>query len=369
MRIIARSRFFRSAVIGLFFAGIGLSATAPQLTLFLVNDLGASLSLAGLYYLTNLAAPVAGYLIGRWSDRSADRLVLFRVCAVAGCVGWTVIAFAHAVWVPFLMSIVALSIGGAAMGQLFAACRDELSRHPTAADTRVLSVIRMAYTAGFVIGPVLGAWFGSLVGLRPVLLATAGCLLMQMVPLGRQRVPRFRRSEEGTSGRPAVAEAGPFALAAFTGLSVIAMAGDTIKFGYLPIYMDEQLGLPDSLRGAVIGLQPLLEFCLMPVAARFADRFSPIRVYAVGIALGAVADIAYATSHSLTGVIVGQVLVAGQWACVAGLGVVIAQSLYPSRVGTASGVFMSSVPIAGAIGGLVGGIGAAILVMLLAQSG
>ena len=269
-------------------------------------------------------------------------------------------------WRPFSPLIaVALSIGGAAMGQLFAACRDELSRHPTPADTRVLSVIRMAYTAGFVIGPVLGAWFGSLVGLRPVLLATAGCLLLQMLPLGRQRVPRFRRTDVTTEGaepsRPVVAEAGPVALFAFTGFSVIAMAGDTIKFGYLPIYMDQQLGLPDSLRGAVIGLQPLLEFCLMPVAARLADRFSPIRVYAVGIGLGVVADIAYATSDSLVGVIIGQVLVAGQWACVAGLGVVIAQSLYPSRVGTASGVFLSSVPIAGAVGGLVGGIGAATL--------
>jgi SET family sugar efflux transporter-like MFS transporter len=63
----------------------------------------------------------------------------------------------------------------------------------------------------------------------------------------------------------------------------------------------------------------------------------------------------------VAGVIAGQVLVAGQWGCVAGLGVVIAQDLYPSRVGTASGIFMSSVPIAGALGGAVGGLGAGAL--------
>lgn len=349
-------------MVGLFFSGIGLSATAPQLTLYLVNDLGASLSVAGLYYLTNLMAPVAGFLIGRLSDRSENRLVLYRICAVAGAIGWMINAFAHAIWVPFVVSICALSIAGGAMGQLFAACRDELNRNPTGADSRVISVVRMAYTAGFILGPVLGAWFGSLVGLRPVLLATAACLLLQIVPLGTQRVQRYRRVQEitdGGSAGPAAAETGPAALIIFSTLTVIAMAGDTIKFGYLPLYMDKNLGLPASLRGAVIGLQPLLEFCLMPVAGRLADRFGPLRVFAVGISLGAIADIAYATSTSVTGVIIGQILVAGQWGCVAGLGVVIAQDLYPSRVGTASGLFMSSVPIAGALGGLIGSIGAA----------
>src|SRR3954451_23267454 len=135
-RIVAGSRFFRAAVVSLLLSGIGLSATAPQLTIFLVSELGASLPVAGLYYLTNLAAPIAGYLIGRISDHRGNRLMLFRVCALAGAVGWTVIGLSRSVWVPFVMSIAALSIAGATMGQLFAACRDHLTRHPTGADNR-----------------------------------------------------------------------------------------------------------------------------------------------------------------------------------------------------------------------------------------
>ena len=61
---------------------------APQIALFLVHDLGASLTTAGLFYLTNLTAPVAGYLIGSRSDRTGRRLGLFRICAVAGFLGW-----------------------------------------------------------------------------------------------------------------------------------------------------------------------------------------------------------------------------------------------------------------------------------------
>jgi SET family sugar efflux transporter-like MFS transporter len=355
--VVLHSQFFRAAVIGLFFAGIGVSAVIPQLTLFLVEELGASLPLAGLYYLTNLAAPFAGYLIGRLSDRRQDRLTMYRVCALVGATGWVVIALAQSIWVPFVVSVLALSVGGAAMGQLFAACRDELSRRPTPADNQVIALVRMAFTAGWVIGPVLGSWFGSVFGLRAMVLATAAFVILQIVPLGLQRVPRFVRPVSATD--PARGPGSMLPLLIFMGFTVCAMAGDTIKFGYLPIYMDQQLHLSPFVRGAVIGLQPLLEFALMPIVARLADRFGALKVLPVGVAFGVVGNLAFATSDAALGLFVGQLLVAVQWACIGVLGVTIAQELYPERVATASGLWMSTIPIAGAVGGLVGGIGVA----------
>lgn len=53
--IVVRSRFYRSAFVALLIAGIGTSAATPQLTLFLVRELGTPLPVAGLYYVTNLA--------------------------------------------------------------------------------------------------------------------------------------------------------------------------------------------------------------------------------------------------------------------------------------------------------------------------
>jgi hypothetical protein len=68
---------------------MAMSAAIPQLTSFLVDELGASLPVAGLYSLTNLTAPLVGFAIGRVSDRRDDRLTLFRAGAVVemlGCV-------------------------------------------------------------------------------------------------------------------------------------------------------------------------------------------------------------------------------------------------------------------------------------------
>ena len=64
------SPLYRGATVAMFLSGLGFSAAAPQIASYLVNVLGASLTAAGLFYLTNLTAPVAGYLIGVRSDRN-----------------------------------------------------------------------------------------------------------------------------------------------------------------------------------------------------------------------------------------------------------------------------------------------------------
>ena len=358
LQIVLRSRFYRSAFLSLLIAGIGLSAATPQLTLFLVRELGTPLPLAGLYYVTNLAAPVAGYLVGRWSDRTQDRLLWFRVCTVIGTAGWLAMAAANTVWLPFVISTVALSIAGGSMAQLFAACRDELSRHPTKAENRVVATIRMAFTVGWILGPVLGSWFGGVFGLRALLVATATCVFAALIPLGRQRVERYKvvippRPES----RRRIDHMMP--LLTFTAICILAMTGDTIKFGYLPIYMAEQLHISDSVRGVVIGIQPLLELLLLPVVARLADRFGALRIMTAGTVLGLAGNLAYATSTSVAGLLLGQALTAGVWACVGALGVSIAQHLYPEGVATASGIYLSSIAVSSAIGGTIGGIGVA----------
>ncbi|GAA0937378.1 hypothetical protein GCM10009554_25610 [Kribbella koreensis] len=357
--IVFGSKVYRASFLALLIAGIGMSAATPQLTLFLVRELHTPLPVAGLYYVTNLAAPVAGYLVGRLSDRTPERLLWFRICALVGTVGWLAMAAANTVWLPFVISAVALSVSGGSMAQLFAACRDELSRHPTKADNRVVATVRMAFVIGWMIGPVAGSWFGGEFGLRALLVATATCVFAQMIPLGRQRVERYDDVTliPRSTGRRQIDHMMP--LLVFTAICVLAMTGDTIKFGYLPIYMAEQLHVSDTMRGAVIGIQPLLELLLLPLVARLADRFGGLKVMTAGAALGLAGNLAYATSTSVVALFVGQALTAGLWACVGALGVSIAQHLYPEGVGTASGIFLSSIPVSSAIGGAIGGLGVA----------
>ena len=190
LRLTLASPLYRGATIAVFLSALGFSAAAPQIASFLVNDLGASLTAAGLFYLTNLTAPVAGYLVGRRSDRTGRRLGLFRVCAVLGFAGWLGIAYSTQLWMPYVISAVIGAFGGAATSQLFAAIHDEQKAHPNPNNDGVVAVVRMALTGGWVIGPVAGSFLAAQTSLHTMLLATAICTLAQIVPLGRLRTPR-----------------------------------------------------------------------------------------------------------------------------------------------------------------------------------
>ncbi|GAB3811741.1 MFS transporter [Kribbella italica] len=357
LRLVLGSPLYRGATVALFLSGLGFSAAAPQIASFLVNDLGASLTAAGLFYLTSLTAPVLGYLVGRRSDRTGARLGLFRVCVVAGFAGWLGIAFSSRLWTPYVISAIVLGFAGAATSQLFAAIHDELKASPNPGNDGVVAIVRMALTGGWVVGPVAGSFLAAHTSLRTMLLATAICTLGQVVPLGLLRPPPSSTGQllEPHARGPGVRAMLP--LLAFTGLYVLVYAGEPIKYAYLPIYMNEQLHLPAGISGAIIGIQPLVEILLMPLAVVVARRVGMMRLMVVGAAFGVAANVCFATTGTVAGLFAGQILMGGVWGVFAALGIIVAQRLLPSAVATASAIFLSSTALASAVGGAAGGLG------------
>ena len=363
LRQVLASPLYRGSTIALFLAGIGASAIAPQIVLYLVKDLGASLPVAGLYYLTSLAGPVAGYLVGSRSDRTGNRLNLFRWCAFAGFVGWSLMALSTAVWMPFVIGALILAFSSATFSQLFAAVHDEQAAHPGEKNDSVVAIIRMANTAGWIIGPVSGAWSAATFGLRPTIWLTAACFLAQIFALGTLgRTTSGQASAEPaktTARGPSLSEMLP--LLAFTAMYVLVYAGEAIKYGFLLIYMEEQLHTEPALRGAVIGLQPLIELAIMPFSVVLGRRIGMLWLMCIGAALGLAANLCFALTGNVAGMFVGQILMGGVWGFFMVLGIIVAQRLLPNAVATASAIFMTSSALSLALGGIAGGIGVSTL--------
>jgi SET family sugar efflux transporter-like MFS transporter len=368
IRATLRSPLYRGGAIALFLSGLGTSAAAPQITLFLINDLHVALSTAGLYYLTSLTAPIAGYIIGSRSDKTGKRLGLFRLCALAGFLGWMGIAFANQVWIPFVISAVVLAFSGAATSQLFAAIHDELRQTKSPSADGVISIVRMALTGGWIVGPVLGFYLAAQFGARTMLIATAVFTLGQIIPLGfarGARADRLRNADMGGVNSEHVARGSGFRamlpLIAFAGLYALVYAGEPIKYGYLSIYMHDDLHLPAVISGAVIGIQPLIELGLMPVAVIVARRVGIMQLMVVGALFGVAANVCFAFTGNASGMFAGQILMGGVWGIFAGLGIVVAQRLLPQAVATASAIFLSSTSVASALGGVAGSIGVSVI--------
>jgi MFS family permease len=72
---------------------------------------------------------------------------------------------------------------------------------------------------------------------------------------------------------------------------------------------------------------------------------------------GMVANIFFATTGSVVGMFVGQILMGVLWGIFASLGIIAAQRLLPTAVATASAIFMSSYSVSSALGGLTSGLG------------
>lgn len=363
IRDVWSSPLYRGATAAMFLSGLGTSAAAPQIVLYLVKELGASLPVAGLYYLTSLVGPVAGYLVGSYSDRTGIRLNLFRLCALAGFLGWAGVALSTAVWMPFVISAIVLAFSGAAVSQIFAAVHDEQVAHPSQSGDGVVAIIRMALTAGWIVGPVLGAWLGAWLGLRAMLWVTAICFVVQILPLGTLEGTAPAKAANGADAprpdRPGLRLLLP--LLAFTGLFVLVYAGESIKYGFLLIYMEDQLHIEPAVRGAVIGIQPFVELCIMPFSVILGRRIGILWLMCIAAAMGVAANILFATSGSVFGMFAAQILMGGVWGVFMVLGILVAQRLVPNAVATASAIFMSSTALSSALGGVAGGIGVATL--------
>jgi SET family sugar efflux transporter-like MFS transporter len=150
-------------------------------------------------------------------------------------------------------------------------------------------------------------------------------------------------------------------LLAFTALYICVYAGESVKYAYLPLYMNEQLRLAPVLSGAIIGIQPLVELALIPLAVIVGRRVGMTRLMAFAAACGVAANICFATTGTPAGLFAGQILMGAVWGVFAALGIIVAQRILPAAVATASAIFLSSTAISSAIGGLVGGLGVAVI--------
>jgi SET family sugar efflux transporter-like MFS transporter len=148
-------------------------------------------------------------------------------------------------------------------------------------------------------------------------------------------------------------------IAVFSALYVLVYAGELVKYGFLLIYTENTLHIPATFRGAVIGIQPLIELLIMPFSVALGRRFGVFPMLTLAAAMGLGANLCFVLWPSVAGMFAGQILMGGVWGLYMVLGLFAAQRLLPGAVATASAIFMSSNALSSALGGLAGGLGVA----------
>ncbi len=220
-----------------------------------------------------------------------------------------------------------------------------------------MSNIRVAYALGWVVDPIFGSWFGLAFGLRSLFLATALLYMLSLRPIARFSIARAQVGP-GIGNAPAGRDSA-LTLLLFVGLCILAMSGETIKWSFLPLYIEENLNAPAWIRGAVISTHPFLELMLIPFGGWLSERFGAHRPILIGIACGIIAQLLFATGNSIPFFFLGQVFSSILIATVSSLGMTVAMDIHATGPGFATSVFLGGLGLSSTVGGLIGSIGVA----------
>ena len=106
--------------------------------------------------------------------------------------------------------------------------------------------------------------------------------------------------------------------------------------------MADHLHLPSTMQGLAIGIQPFVEFPLIPVAVVGARRFGAMRLIGLATVLAMFANLWFACADTAVDILIAQSLMGVVWGVFAALGIIVAQRLLRTAVATASGIFMSA---------------------------
>jgi SET family sugar efflux transporter-like MFS transporter len=107
----------------------------------------------------------------------------------------------------------------------------------------------------------------------------------------------------------------------------------------------------------VISAQSVGMLIFIPIMGVLADRFGAHRLVIVNVLLGVLANIGFMIAGNEAVLIVATLLNAAMWATLGGIGITVAQDLYPTGIGLASSLYFSAIRFAAAIGGIAGALG------------
>jgi SET family sugar efflux transporter-like MFS transporter len=340
------------------------SAMVPLMPYLLATRVGWELWQVGLY---SFAVTGATMLLNRrassWVDRGVSAVLLCAVGGAAQVVAGAAAAGALQHQALLVLVVPALAAGGATVPVFYAMGR----RAAVAAGrdvTRSNSALRVATSAGWVLGPAASfALLGS-GGAQPALWAVSGAATVAVLVLialrGRldfvpPRAQSAARTPDAGGGTAPESETRGRVRAAVALVSLLSFAHIATTTS-LPILLVEHAGVPESGTGTVIAVKAFVEIGAILLAPWILARIGP-RVTLVGCAVVAVAAYGgYLLADGWGPALAASVLEGGYYGLFAAVGLTWVQSISPDRVGWTTGAYMSGIYTGVLLGSPISGL-------------
>ncbi|EEQ2934756.1 sugar efflux transporter SetB [Escherichia coli] len=338
-----------------FLTGIAGALQTPTLSIFLTDEVHARPAMVGFFFTGSavIGILVSQFLAGR-SDKRGDRKSLIVFCCLLGVLACTLFAWNRNYFVLLFVGVFLSSFGSTANPQMFALAREHADKTGREA-VMFSSFLRAQVSLAWVIGPplayALAMGFSFTVMYLSAAVAFIVCGVMvwlflpsmqKELPLATGTVEAPRRNRRDT-------------LLLFV-ICTLMWGSNSLYIINMPLFIINELHLPEKLAGVMMGTAAGLEIPTMLVAGYFAKRLGKrflMRVAAVG---GVCFYAGMLMAHSPVILLGLQLLNAIFIGILGGIGMLYFQDLMPGQAGSATTLYTNTSRVGWIIAGSVAGI-------------
>lgn len=339
-----------------FLTGIAGALQTPTLSLFLTDEVHVRPALVGFFFTGSavIGILVSQFLAGR-SDRKGDRKTLIFACCLLGALGCILFAWNRNYFILLFVGVFLSSFGSTANPQMFALAREHAD-HTGREAVMFSSILRAQVSLAWVIGPPIAYALAMGFGFKAMYLCAAfafvicGAMVWLFLPSMRKE-PAVKTTATLESPRRNRRDA------------LLLFAACTMMWGCnslyiinMPLYIINELHLPEKLAGIMMGTAAGLEIPTMLIAGYYAKRFGKRFLMRFAVAAGLlfyIGMVALTNEYMLLGL---QLLNAIFIGILAGIGMIYFQDLMPGQAGAATTLYTNTTRVGWIIAGSLAGV-------------
>lgn len=344
-----------SFLIVAFLTGIAGALQTPTLSLFLTNEVHARPAMVGFFFTGSavIGILVSQFLAGR-SDRKGDRKSLIVFCCLLGVLACVLFAWNRNYFILLFVGVFLSSFGSTANPQMFALAREHADKTGREA-VMFSSILRAQVSLAWVIGPPLAYALAMGFGFTVMYLSAAmafivcGIIVWFLLPsmhkgkgaiAGHIEAPRTNRRD---------------ALLLFT-ICTLMWGTNSLYIINMPLFIIEELHLPEKLAGVMMGTAAGLEIPTMLIAGYYAKRFGKRFLMRIATVSGLLFYAGMLTVHTPVLLLGLQLLNAVYIGILAGIGMLYFQDLMPGQAGSATTLYTNTTRVGWIIAGSLAGV-------------
>ncbi|GIP28612.1 MFS transporter [Paenibacillus sp. J23TS9] len=338
--------------------GMGISLSAPFLSIYFTKQLGVSVGLFGIFLAATLIAGIwISTLIGRRSDLGLNRKGIYLVSTLCNALAYSGYLLINDFMILFIYMIVFTALGAPGMPQLFAISREAVNKSNFTDHAFANSTLRSAFSLGFITGPLIGTLLIAAVGFKGIFTGTIGVFLLIafLTFLFLQSNTKLKSNHAEVTVKSFRLVQNRNILLPFLILILMYVAHWMSSIN-TALFITNNLGGTTSDVGLVSSICAALEIPFMIMLGLLSVKYSNRILMMCGAALGGAYYLVVITSGAMWQMLAAQILLAFFVAVISAIGISYIQDLLPSMPGYASTLYSNSSTIGRLVGSLVGGL-------------